>query len=89
MKALRYPFQISKASLAAPGAPTTWHNLLAVLQFLCELVEAAKQNQIEGLGPFEEYCLQTYALYMSGQDDFPELDAACNEAYEVEFNSLV
>ncbi len=86
LKILRYPFQISKTSLAAPGAPTTWHNLLAVLQFLVELITGISQNEIDELTAYQEYCLETYARYMNGDDEFPELDQSYGVLFEQEYN---
>ncbi|CAM9572063.1 unnamed protein product, partial [Phaeothamnion confervicola] len=53
LKAIRYPFTVSKASLQAVGAPQTWPKMLAVVSWLVELlaydeeVQAHEQQQQE------------------------------------------
>ena len=81
-KHLGYPVQISKANIAAVGSPHAWPSLLAAVMWLIELLAydeaaaagAAEQLEAELEDPasykaFYEYVANSYALFLSGDDD--------------------
>lgn len=85
MKGLRYPFNISKTSLAAVGSPHTWPSLLASLLWLVELVEydelAGLQDDEDGDDEgeidriFFTYIRKAYWCFLNGDDNrYEELD---------------
>ncbi|GBG34364.1 Kinetochore protein NDC80-like [Hondaea fermentalgiana] len=87
MKGLRYPFNISKTSLAAVGSPHTWPALLASLVWLVELLEYdelaglsedddddASEEDIDRI--FFTYIRKAYQCFLCGDDNrYEELDA--------------
>jgi len=85
-KGLKYPFNISKTSLAAVGSPHTWPALLASLVWLVELLE---YEEMTGLSEeempysseddidraFFTYLHKAYQCFLSGDDNrYEELD---------------
>ena len=74
-KRLRYPFQISRSSLCAIGAPHSWPSLLAALAWLVELLgymedaegpEAARTQEDDGA--FFDYVAKSYDCFLKGDD---------------------
>lgn len=66
LKGLRYPFNISKTSLAAVGSPHTWPALLASLVWLVELLE---YDEVTGLSADEPGDGEAAAVAMAADDD--------------------
>ncbi|CAH0491348.1 unnamed protein product [Peronospora farinosa] len=79
---LRYPFPISKTSLAAVGTPHTWPTLLLSISWLIELLsyDEARQEAEEielndekdeenGDKQFFKYLDASYRVFLAGEDD--------------------
>uniref|UniRef100_A0A3Q1GU30 Kinetochore protein NDC80 n=1 Tax=Acanthochromis polyacanthus TaxID=80966 RepID=A0A3Q1GU30_9TELE len=95
LKALRYPFVLSKSSMYSVGAPHTWPQALAALIWLIDSVkdllssdfckdggsmeEGAEYNKL-----FLDHTAETYSKFMQGQDTFEEED----EAFLTKLNNL-
>ncbi|CAG9464550.1 unnamed protein product [Pedinophyceae sp. YPF-701] len=85
-KRLHYPFQITKPSLYAVGAPNTWPHVLAAMVWLVEILayeekaEAARARaERDGVAAegaddkvFFEYIAKSYTSFLSGDDDTVE-----------------
>uniref|UniRef100_A0A8C7XSE5 Kinetochore protein NDC80 n=1 Tax=Oryzias sinensis TaxID=183150 RepID=A0A8C7XSE5_9TELE len=88
LKALRYPFVLSKCSMYSVGAPHTWPQALVALMWLIDNVKqellfsdfCEDSNNIEE-GPeynrlFLDYTSETYAKFMQFEDSFDDEDDA-------------
>lgn len=87
LRALAYPFSISKSALSAVGSPHTWPALLGVLTWLVNLLQydeayASSQNSGTALDPqsrreqiFSDNTVEAYVQFLRGADTFPQLDA--------------
>ncbi|PXF45593.1 Kinetochore protein NDC80-like [Gracilariopsis chorda] len=87
LRALGYPFSISKSALSAVGSPHTWPTLLGVLTWLVNLLKydeayAASQNSGTTMDPqsrregiFYDNTVEAYDQFLRGADTFPQLDA--------------
>lgn len=76
-KRLKYPFQMSKSSLQAPGSPHTWPHILAAMAWL---VEELSYEERAGLGfsrdsgqagsseHLFEYISESYYHFLAGDD---------------------
>ena len=92
MAQMKYPFTISKSALQSVGSPHTWPHLLAVLQWMIELLEydSGVQDQADD---FEEedsekfffgHLVRAYDAFMSGADDEDGAqDAELEERFEM------
>uniref|UniRef100_A0A3Q1FUY7 Kinetochore protein NDC80 n=1 Tax=Acanthochromis polyacanthus TaxID=80966 RepID=A0A3Q1FUY7_9TELE len=92
LKALRYPFVLSKSSMYSVGAPHTWPQALAALIWLIDSVKIYRNLSRQDLlssdfckdgGSMEEGAeynkvlqTETYSKFMQGQDTFEEEDEA-------------
>ena len=95
-KSMGYPFPISKNSLLAVGAPSSWPSLLACLYWLLENVkmyELAEENESRGNiasdAPDEELCsehlIRAYELFLQTKDyneELQRLSSLLSERYE-------
>uniref|UniRef100_A0A8C6MAZ4 Kinetochore protein NDC80 n=1 Tax=Nothobranchius furzeri TaxID=105023 RepID=A0A8C6MAZ4_NOTFU len=63
LKALGYPFVLSKCSMYSVGAPHTWPQALGALMWLIDSVKL-----------FLDFTGETYSKYMQGQDTFDSED---------------
>lgn len=96
LRALGYPFTISKSALSAVGSPHTWPSLLGVLTWLMGLLKygdamRARDETDQGLDPnerrqqiFYDNMVQAYSQFLQGADDFPNLDKALCQHFEAE-----
>uniref|UniRef100_M4B8Z7 Kinetochore protein NDC80 n=1 Tax=Hyaloperonospora arabidopsidis (strain Emoy2) TaxID=559515 RepID=M4B8Z7_HYAAE len=76
---LRYPFPISKTSLAAVGTPHTWPTLLLSITWLIELLtydeaiqeanETEESDDENGDKSFFKYLDVAYRVFLAGEDD--------------------
>jgi len=84
-KALKYPFNISKTSLAAVGSPHTWPALLASLAWLVELLDYDQITGLNNPNDFQEngdedmdkaffvYLRKAYESFLCGDDNRYEI----------------
>ena len=84
-KRLRYPFNVSKSSLQAPGSPHTWPHLLAAMAWLVEVLtyddaaDASRTGTREQVGSSMHlfgHVSESYYHFLSGDD------AKCQELDE-------
>uniref|UniRef100_A0A8C9Z888 Kinetochore protein NDC80 n=1 Tax=Sander lucioperca TaxID=283035 RepID=A0A8C9Z888_SANLU len=94
LKALRYPFVLSKSSMYSVGAPHTWPQALGALifrinkcNFCQELLfsDFCEDTDIEEGAEYNklvlDYTAETYSKFMQGEDTFDDMD-------ELFFNKL-
>uniref|UniRef100_A0A8C6M5T5 Kinetochore protein NDC80 n=1 Tax=Nothobranchius furzeri TaxID=105023 RepID=A0A8C6M5T5_NOTFU len=87
LKALGYPFVLSKCSMYSVGAPHTWPQALGALMWLidsvkvgskCDLFFCEESDNIEEGAEYNKLFLdftgETYSKYMQGQDTFDSED---------------
>lgn len=96
LRALGYPFSISKSALSAVGSPHTWPTLLGVLTWLMGLLryDEARQTREDAdqeldpiarrLNIFYDNMVQAYEQFLLGADTFPELDEQLSEHFLAE-----
>lgn len=96
LRALGYPFSISKSALSAVGSPHTWPTLLGVLTWLMGLLkyDEARQEREDAdqeldpiarrLNIFYNNMVQAYEQFLLGADNFPELDEELNQHFSAE-----
>lgn len=96
LRALRYPFTISKSALSAVGSPHTWPTLLGVLTWLMGLLKygdamKARDEADQELDPnerrqqiFYQNMVEAYSQFLQGADEYPELDKALCQHFEAE-----
>lgn len=86
IKALGYPFSISKSALSAVGSPHTWPSLLGVLMWLVGQVKYKeaklhKEANSEGISIEQQRqklvytnVVAAYDQFLQGADEYPELN---------------
>lgn len=96
LRALNYPFSISKSALSAVGSPHTWPTLLGVLTWLMNLLQydELRKERVESdaaLDPssrrhklFYENTVEAYAQFLGGADEFPELNKELDDHFSSE-----
>lgn len=96
LRALAYPFPISKSALSAVGSPHTWPTLLGVLTWLMGLLKygdamRARDDADQELDPnerrqqiFYDNMVDAYLQFLQGADEFPQLDKALCQHFEDE-----
>lgn len=100
IRALKYPFveQISRSHLHAPGSIHSWPLVLAMLEYMVELVLACdelgrQQGDLEsntqagfsekmGERLFFDYVTKAYHIWMAGQDDYSQLNEELSRNFD-------
>lgn len=92
MARLKYPFTVSKSALQSVGSPHTWPNLLAVLQWMTELLNYGRHahadtddftNSDDSDKFFYGFLLNAYSAFLAGEDDHDVQDAELEERFEM------
>ncbi|KAG4305374.1 hypothetical protein PORY_000930 [Pneumocystis oryctolagi] len=95
IKNIKYPFadQISRSQLIAVGSPHSWPSMLSMLHWMVEVISCIEKlvnkeiyvddnNDNEAERIFFDYLTKAYRVFLSGDDDFSEMEKELELEFE-------